>query len=85
MLNPPSDFALLWADVWWLVVLVSFLAGPFVGWYIIHRVLTDLRRIATALEHRAYEPSRVTPAVAPGHSEPVIARTPGIATSAFGR
>lgn len=72
-----------------LVVAICF-GFLFIFWpalliYCAWRLLRDVRRIADALEHRSYDAPRVAPAPAPAHTEPVITRSPGIATSAFGR
>jgi hypothetical protein len=45
---PSTPFAFLW----WSLVLVLFLLGPFLLVYCVARFLRDLRRIAVALEYR---------------------------------
>jgi hypothetical protein len=75
---------------WWMLgiiftLLFSFGTAPMVLFYFAWRLHRNVRRIADAVEHMAYDTQRQAVQAAPQHPEPIITREPGVVGSAFGR
>ncbi|HEV2520895.1 MAG TPA: hypothetical protein VGT24_00825 [Candidatus Acidoferrales bacterium] len=75
---------------WWVLgiiftLLLSFGTAPMILFYFAWRLHRNVRRIADAVEHMAYDTQRQAVQAAQQHSKPIVPHEPGIVGSAFGR